>query len=99
MAHFLDEGLHNGVTLILMSGTQLASVNLKESQRLIVIPGFQNTFTPLSSDGFRLMINGPGVMPNIDHQGIHIAPGFSTLIDISGKEIIRFVQKMISLTY
>ncbi len=54
-----------------------------------VLTGFQNTFLPSSSDGFRVGINIPGVMPDIEQQGIEVSSGYATSIGIVGKEVIR----------
>ncbi len=52
---FSEEGINNGVTMTLMSPSHLASVilNIGETE---TVPGFINTFLPLSADGIRLMI-------------------------------------------
>ena len=85
-----DEGIINGLTLLLMSGVQLASVAFRQHSDLIYDhPFFQNTLLPIAADGFRLMVSTPGVQPDLDQQGIDISPGQSTLIAITGKEIIR----------
>ncbi len=98
-----NEGLSYGITLILNTGVQLATVALKEilpyfHNEPVVMAGFQNAFTPFSAEGFRLMINSPGVMPNIDQQGVNIAPGQSTLISITGKEVIHLPHPYSSCT-
>ncbi len=93
-----DEGISNGITFILNTGVQLGSAAFQaimqkyQVDEPFAFAGFQNTLSPFSADGFRLMINSPGVMPNIDQQGINISPGFSTLIAITGKEIIRLPE-------
>ncbi len=53
------------------------------------IPGFKNTIFPSSSDGLRVTIDIPSVIPDPDQQGIDVSPGYATLIAIAGKEVIR----------
>ncbi len=85
-----DEGIDNGVSLVLNSGAQLAAKAFTRYSNTIYRNAlFQNTFLPFSADGIRLIIHSPGVMPNVDQQGINISPGQSTLIAITGKEVIR----------
>ncbi len=98
-----NEGLSYGTALILNTGVQLATVALNQILKYypygpLVSPGFQNAFSAFSAEGFRLMINSPGVMPNIDQQGVNIAPGQSTLISITGREVIRLPHPYSSCT-
>ncbi len=89
-------GISNGVQLLLMTDCQLASVGVKmysklakENDGILLPPGFQNTDTPFSTDGIRLVIHHPGEGPVIDHHAINISPGYSTVVAISGKQIIK----------
>ncbi len=89
-----NEGITRGVTMVLNTGVQLTSVALQrrlleEQEAFVPPPIFQNNFYPFAANGIRLMINSPGVMPNMDKEGINIIPGHSTLIAVSGKEITR----------
>ena len=85
-----DEGLDNGVSMVLMSGIRLAARAFTNySNSIYRNPVFQNTWLPFSADGIRLIIHRPGVTPNIDQQGINLSPSQSTLIAITGKEVIR----------
>ena len=84
-----DEGISNGLRLVLMTGGTLGSLAFKKySDEVGVIIGFDNTFWPNSADGIKIMINSPGEKLDTD-QGIVISPGYSTLIAISGKETIK----------
>ncbi len=88
-----DEGISNAITLSLMSGLQLSSVAFQQfSNSINEHPLFENTFEPLSADGFRLMLSSPGVLPDIGQQGVDISTGQSTLIAITGKEVIRLPE-------
>ncbi len=88
----LDEGLSNGLTLILMTGGHLATLDFRARtlpDEISLNTGYANTFWPNSADGFRIMLSGPGEKPDMDEQGVNISPGSSTLIAVTGKEIIR----------
>ncbi len=89
-------GISNGVHLLFMTDCQLASVGIKmyskhvkENDGLLLPPGFQNTESPFSTDGIRLVIHHPGEDPVIDHHAINVSPGFSTVVAITGKQIIK----------
>ena len=86
-----DEGISNGLTLILMNGAKLASLAFKRyrSDLYYHFPGFQNTLEPFSAEGIRLLFSSPGIMPDIDKKGITINPGHATLLALTGKETIR----------
>ncbi len=92
-----DEGISSGVNFILMTGTQLASQALREHNKraannggdVMRLNSFDNTFSPYSSDGIRLMITSPGETPDMNERGINISPGSSILISITGREIKR----------
>ncbi len=96
-----DEGITSGLNMVLMSGNHLAALILKLYQGpsggdlarvgekyIHLLPAFQNTFLPSSSEGFRVRINIPGVTPDVAKRGIDISPGFSTLIAITGKDML-----------
>ena len=95
-----DEGITAGLTLIFMTGAQLASVGAQKYLEIIMqdtygempmpsLPLFQNTFFPSSANGMRLLINRQGVPASLEQHGIDISPGSYTLIGLTGKEIIR----------
>ncbi len=103
-----DEGIAQGVTMVLLSGNELGSLGLTlpdniwvtdainhlSGQQVIyrTLPGFQNTYLPSSSDGMRLSLNTPGVMADIEKSGIEISPGYFTLVSIRGKEVIKLPE-------
>ncbi len=110
---FSDEGILQGVTMVLFSGNQLASLALTLPDNIWVkdainylsldalhhtLPGFQNTYLPSSSDAMRLSINIPGVMADVEKKGIEISPGYYTLVSIRGKEVIRLPEPYGSCT-
>ncbi len=88
-----DEGLSNGVSMVLATSVGFASkvlesldINQIETSSFSI---FNSSYLPLSANGIRLTITSPGVQPSIDDEGFDISPGQSTLISITGKEIIR----------
>ncbi len=88
----LEDGLSNGITLIFMTGGNLATVAFRTKSppnEIALRTGYINTFRPNSADGFRIMLSSPGEMPDMDQQGINVSPGSSTLIAVTGKEITR----------
>ncbi len=80
----MDEGISQGVSMIYMNGVQFADVGVKRVQIDSGYSLLNNTFTPYSSNGMRLMINPPGVQPTMSEQGIDISPGYHTLISLTG---------------
>ncbi len=69
------EGMSNAVTLIMMSGADLASVSYNkmwqsDGHNPEDRPLFGNAFYPYSTNGMRLMINSRSVTPTMDQQGI-----------------------------
>ncbi len=56
---------------------------------IIQFPGFRNTILPSSSDGIRLTIDTSSMVPDPDQRGIDVSAGYSTLVAIAGKEVIR----------
>ena len=92
----LDDGISNGIRLILMTGMQLMSVayrdassNLADTEQVPNMDLFDNALFPSSADGLKIIISSPGVRPNVDELGVDISPGYASSIAISGKEIIR----------
>ncbi len=88
-----DEGLSNGVSMVLSSSVGFASkvlesvdINQLGKSSFSI---FNSSYMPLSANGIRLTITSPGVQPSIDDGGFDVSPGQSTLISITGKEIIR----------
>ncbi len=91
-----EEGISNGLTMLIMVGTQLASEALHEkfpqNNKVTLYSDFMNTYLPFSANGIRLMIHIPEVVPNMDQAGININPGHSTLLAITGKEIKKLPE-------
>ncbi len=100
-------GLTNGLTMVFNTGVQMSSVavkryflnNMKKSWQTLQNPNFQNNFYPFAANGIRLMINSPGVKPDMDQQGINVIPGHSTLIATKGTEITRLSSPYTDCTF
>ena len=76
-------------TNIFLSGAKLASLAFNKSA-VYTIPGWEQTFVPSSAvDGIRLMIDSPDILLDPVYQGIDIAPGYSTVIGVTGREVLK----------
>ena len=83
------QGINNGVTFIFMTGSKISAIEF-DKNRILNLPGFQNTFEASSgSEGIRMIIHDPDTSLWPEHEGIDVSPGFSTIIGINSKEKIR----------
>ncbi len=81
--------MFSGVTFVFMTGVRLASLAFNQSY-LWLIPGWEQTFTPSSAvDGIRIKIDSPGAQSDPIYRGVDIAPGYSTMIGVTGREVIK----------
>ncbi len=83
------QGVNNGVTFVFFTGARLAAHALNQSS-LWLIPGWQHTFMPSAAvEGIRLVIESPEMNVDPFYQGTDVAPGFSTLIGITGRQVLK----------
>ncbi len=81
--NFAEEGISNGVTMLIMTGAHLASEALRKkfpTDEVIIYSDFINTYMPSSAHGMRLMVHLPDNVPDLDIEGINISPGHSTIL-------------------
>ncbi len=83
------QGVNNGVTFVFFTGARLAAHALNQSS-LWLMPGWEHTFMPSAAvDGVRLVIENPNIVVDPFHRGTDIPPGFSTLIGVTGRQVLK----------
>ena len=82
----LSEGIENGWSVILLSGTGMLTRNTE----IRMLPGLHEWRSPVSaSDGVRVVIHPPDTQPYPLTEGFDVPPGFSTSFGIRPRRNLR----------